>query len=306
MRWRFDDLDPQVGLFFEQELTSVREEVLRKEKKPKNGFDLLPQDDSDPDYAEEVEVRMWDSFGMAMFIADASHEFPLVDVHTTKEKYPVKEFGCAYKFTFNEIRAAQALNKELETKKALAAREAIERRFNRIMFYGAPVVGLFGLLNFPHIPRRQISIKFDKSATPREVLDEMNAFVNSVFDIVEGDDTRVPDTLGMPPSQFAFIASTPWSENAGDTTILQHFEQNNYFIDEVRPVRELKSAGPNGNDVMVAFRDDEEVVSHKLVKEFTQEDPYRQSNAMLTNCTAKSGGVISDFPLEMVIGEFPK
>lgn len=304
-RWNFDDLDPQVGMYFEQELTSVRTEVKRKKKKPKNGFQVIPQDPDEPDWAETVEHRMWDIEGTGSeFISDYSDMPPMVGVNVEKDDWPVKEFGCAYQYSMQEIRKSQATGKGLDRKKAMAAREFNERLANRIMWYGAPQMGLFGLVNFPYIPRWQVSIPFDDTQTGEDILNELSAFVRSPFEITK-DEQDAPDTLLMPTTQFGYINDTPWSANAGDTTILQHFESNNWFVDEVRPVRELDGAGPNGEDVMIAYRQDSDLLEHKLVLEHTQHDPQQEGLAFVTPTTAKSGGIVSDFPFEMAIGEFP-
>ncbi|MFB6371616.1 MAG: major capsid family protein [Bradymonadaceae bacterium] len=304
-RWNFDDLDPQVGMYFEEELTSVRSEVKKKKKKPKNGFKLIPQDPDDPDWSETVEHRMWDIEGTGSeFISDYTDMPPLVGVNMEKDDWPVKEFGCAYQYSKNEIRKASSTGKGLDRKKAMAAREFNERKFNRIQWFGAPQVGLFGLLNYPYIPRWQVSIPFDNSQTGQDILNELNSFVRAPFDVTE-DEADTPDTLLMPTTQFAYINDTPWSSNAGDTTILGHFRSNNFFIDDVRPVRECNGAGPNGEDVMLAYRQEEDLVAHKLVMEHNQHDPQQEGLAFITPATAKSGGIVSDFPFEMVIGEFP-
>ncbi|MFB6373841.1 MAG: major capsid family protein [Bradymonadaceae bacterium] len=307
--WRFDNLDPQVGMFFEKELTSVQEDVYKKDKPPKNGFDELPQYTQDPEWSQEIEIRMWDTAGLAEFMADYASDLPLVSLQTEKDQYPVRAFGAAYQYSKDEIQKASENNLDLERKKGLAAREVIERRQNRIMWFGAPVVGLFGLLNYPHIPRRQIAVKFNQNNNANTIRKELNSFINSVFDIVEGDEGLAPTKILMPPNPYTHIAGEPWNGDASgaatDTTILTHFMRNNPFVETVEPVRELKGAGPNGEDVMVAMRPDKDRQAHRAVKPFTQEDPERRNLAWRVNTWAKSGGFVSQFPLEMAIGEFP-
>lgn len=303
-RWAFDDLDEQVGLFFEQELTDIRTEVVQKKKKPRNGFELIPQNTDANDWAETVEHRMWDIEGTGSeFISDYTKMPPLVSVNTEKDDWEVKDFGCAYQYSVKEINQAQWQSKNLERRKAMAARLFNEKKANQIMWYGAPQVGLFGMANFPYTPRWFFSIPFDSSQSGQEILAEANAFVSSPFDIT-GDVQDTPDMALWPTEQFSYMANNPWS-SSNDTTILSHFNSENYYVDESRPVRELNGAGPSGQDIAIAYRQDEDLVQHKLVMEHRQMDPLREGMSFVTPCISRSGGIASDFPFEMVIGEFP-
>lgn len=306
MTSRYDSLlGPQVGVWFENDLRNVRSEVVEFEQPPRNGFEYIPQDTSEPEWIKQYEHRMYEPIGVAQFISNFIDDLPLVDISTHAEVFNARPFGCAYKYDVDEIAASQAKGMQLDRKRGMSARLVTEQKFNRIMFYGDPATQLFGLLNYPFCQRRIITVPFDSSSTPQDVLDEMNAYVNSVFNVTET--IGEPDFLGMPPAAYTYVSSRKIADT--DTTILGHFMANNPFFKEGRgevvPLHELKGAGPNGNDVMVLYRRDPLVLAHKLVRPFTQEEAQPINLAVRIPCHAKSGGIASDRPLEISIAELP-
>jgi hypothetical protein len=296
-------LDPQTGVWFENQLTDIREEVLLDQIPPRNGFLYLPQDTSVAAWAENYEHRMYEPIGIAQFIADFAEDLPLVDIATRKETFNLRTFGVAYQYNIDEIEKSKAVGMDLQGKRARAARLVTEQKFNDIMFFGDPETQLFGLVNYPYIPRRLLPYKIEEATAAQDILDMFHDLVNSIFTLTEtiGD----PDTVGLPPTQYAHIASRRIGDGT-DTKILQDFLAASPFIKEVVPMRELAGAGPNGEDLVVVYRNDSQIIEHKLAREFTQLAPQRRNLAVLTNCHAKSGGMASDRPLEMVIGELPQ
>lgn len=310
MRFRFDSLitDPRSAVFFEQQLRHIRQEVVLDQQVPLSGFKVIPQNTNIASHATQYEHRMYEPLGVARFISDYADDLPLVDIATRSEVFNLRTFGCAYQFSLEEIEASAATpGLELEKKRAMAARLVTEQKFNRIMFWGDPDTRLFGLLNYPYIPRRLLDVKFSyETSDPHDILNELNELVNSIFDLTET--TGYPDYMGMPPAAYTHIASRALREGS-DTTILQHFMMNNPFFKDggtVEPLQELKGAGPDGEDLIFVGRRDENLFSHALARPFTQLAPEARNLAIITNCHAKSGGVACDRPLELVIGELKK
>lgn len=305
--WRFDGiLDPETGIWFENDLRDVREEIVEDAQPPRNGFRFIPQDTDVAEWAETYEHRMFEPIGVAEFIANWADDLPLVDISNRAEVFNVRTFGCAYKFSLDEIAKSRATGMNLDRKRAMAARLITEQKFNRIMFFGDSTTQLFGLLNYPFAPRFLIPVSFDENSTPDAILNAMNSQVNAIFNLTET--IGEPDFFGLPPAEYAHVSSRRIGDGT-DTTILMHFENNNPFFKggrgEVVPLHELKGAGPNGENVSVVYRRDPLVLGHKMVMEFRQLAPQERNLAILTNTWAKSGGIASDRPLEISIGEFP-
>jgi len=101
------------------------------------------------------------------------------------------------------------------------------------------------------------------TATPMEVLGDMNAALLNVFN--QTNTTAIADTLLLPWSKFFFISTTPMSDNDSQT-ILQWFMANNVYTAstgqplKVRGVRQLDTAGAGGVARLIAYRNSPEVL----------------------------------------------
>ena len=301
--WRFDSLTPSIGIFFEDELRATREEILEDSRPPLNGFATIPQANDIPEWANSYEHQMYEVIGVAEFISDYADDLPNVDIAGRSETFNARAFGCAYKFSNDEIAKSQALGKGIDRKRARAARVITEQKFNRIMFYGDPETLLWGLFNSPYVPRYVSSVPFDATSDSGDILAEMNAIWNTPF--LTTETVSRPDFMGMYPEGYTYVSDTPWSASAGDTTILEHFRKSHPEA-RVEVVRENAGAGPNGEDLITVYPMDEDVFAHKMIRPFTQEAPQDKNLAQITNCHAKSGGIAADRPLEMVIAEIPR
>lgn len=300
---RLDQLyGPVAGAHFRRELEFVRGRVLEAKIPAQNGTLFIPQVADVEVWADSYVHRMIEFIGQAQFISDYADDLPLVDLSAREDVYKIKTIGVAYQFSRKEIQRSAASATSLSNSKAQAARTAIEQKLNRIQWYGDPSAGLFGFLNFPYIPRYLANETFDGSTTPSDALAELNAIAN-----VPGlltDTVADPDTMLVAPEIYNYIATTPLGSGS-DTTILAHFLNNNPQIREVVNTRELRGAGPNGENLIVAYRRSQDNIQHTLVEPFTQLAPQEKNLAVITNCVAQTGGVVSDYPRELVIAEIP-
>ena len=305
--FRFDSLlGETAGIFFDRELVSVRAEVIEEERPPKNIFDFFAQDTSKDPWANQYEHRMYDITGVAQFIGDYADDLPLADVAGREEVFNMRAFGCAYRWSIDEIQASSALGRQLDRKRVRAAMVITEEKFNRIGFYGDPATLLFGWCNYPYIPRRVSAVQFVAGTAAQTKLDEMNAAVNSIF----GRTSTVgkPNLYLMSPNAYTDV-STDRLDSSSDSTVLDHFLRTNPFFKNgqgrVEPLHELAGAGPNGEDIDIIGSDNPMVGAHVLARPFTQEQPQPRNLAIVTPCHAKSGGVALDRPLEFLICERP-
>jgi len=177
----------------------------------------------------------------------------------------------------------------------------MEEKMNQIMVYGDPVAKLFGWFSFPNTPRL-ISPLGINGGTPATVLALMNSWASSIHDLTET--VAAPTRMSMAPSDFNYISTTPLDLTGGsETTILKHFLGNNPYIKAVRPVIECKGAGPLGGNIVVV--DSEDTFAHKLVMPFTQFAEQARNFKYVIPAMGRSGGTVTDFPLEGLVVELP-
>lgn len=305
-KYRFDNLLGQTaGIFFERELVDVRTEVVEEVRPPRNIFEHFAQDTSKDPTRNQYEHRMFDYVGAAQFIGDYADDLPLVDLAGREEVFNMRAFGCAYRYSQDEIELSAKLGRQLDRKRAMAARIVTEEKFNRIGFYGDPAQLLFGWCNYPYIPRRVSSVQFVAGTNADTMLAELHAVVNSIFGTT--NTVGEPNLYLMSPNAYTQVATKRLPDS--DTTVLKQFlDTNPMFMGgkgKVEPCHELAGAGPEGEDIDIVGTDDPMVGAHVLAREFTQLDPQPRNLAILTNCHAKSGGVALDRPQEFVIAERP-
>jgi len=302
--WRIDanGISPELASFTKRQLEYVRTEVLLKEPAPLTGREVIPQGTDIPAYKDFYVHEMYEMLGVAEFIADAADDLPLADVGVSEETFNARSFGCAYKHTFEEMEKSQAEGMNITTKRANAARRAIEELMNQIMWFGSPTEDLFGFVNFPDVPRVLLNHAIGPTVSQSNIRQMLNSFINDTFKITKQN--AMPDTLGMATDPYTHIHSEPRSQD-NNTTIADYLKDKNPFLSEIKPIREFDGAGPNGEDLIAVLDSREDTVEHKLFREFTQRPPQTDNLATVTNCVAKSGGTVFNYPMRAAIGEVP-
>lgn len=109
------------------------------------------------------------------------------------------------------------------------------------------------------------STKF-KDKTAVQILRDMNGIINSVSK--QTNDVENPNTLVLPPDQYNYIASTPYSDIVADS-ILSVFKRNNPDV-TVLKANELAGAGVGGLDMMIAYVKDADHQTLEVPLPFTQ------------------------------------
>lgn len=303
--------NPDLAAFTERELEYVREEVLQKKQRELAGEELIPQVGDVPAYQEKYVHQMYELLGRAEFVGDDVEDFPLVDFSLSEEVFNIRKLGVAYKHTMDEIEKSEALGRGLDTKRANAARRAMELKLNEIMWYGDQRQQLFGALNYPDSPHVVLSNTIDDTTNPDVIKDMLTDLLTSIYSAT--NQTAEPDSIWLPTEAYFHIVDTELNPSGGgDSTIMEWIVEKHPFIesmDDIRNVQELDNAGPNDNDLIVVGRmqdgDSDNVLQHKMVKPFKQRAPQTRNEAVITNAVAKTGGCASDFPQEFLVAEVP-
>jgi hypothetical protein len=187
---------------------------------------------------------------------------------------------------------------------AEAAREAMLRQENNIAFSGDATHGLVGLFTDPNIPTVTV---VDPGAgtewtakTGRQMVDDMCSCVNAIPE--NTGDVEAPTRLLLPTAQYN-LAHCTRMEDGTDTTALNYFLQNNPYVREVMPVRELTGAGTGGADVMVAYDPQLSKLRMNIPMEIEQLPPQEIDTCVKVIYRLKSGGLTVHKPLSLNICE---
>jgi len=307
-------LDANESIFFARELEFVKSRSYDKKYAQLKARLLIPVSSEAEPWADAIVYESFDQLGMARMIVGYSDDLPRADVQGQQFINPVKSLGCSYGYSVMEIRKSQAKGKNLEQRKANAAKRAILQTENDLAFLGDTKTGFKGLLNHSNVPF--IVIPADNTATDTEwvdangialktapqILRDLHMMANAVVNQTKG--VEQPDTLLLPRTRYLYIASTPFTNNdSAGKTILQMFLEQSEFIKNVEWLNELETASATGGRRAMAYRRDPEAVSLEIPQDFEQFDPQPRNLEFVVPCHSRFGGVLFYYPLSAVYAD---
>jgi hypothetical protein len=300
------NLDAAGDIFFARQLEFVQARVYEFQYPALKAYQYIPINYNIPAGAEYVTATGFQSVGRARIINSYADDLPEAGILGTQLTNPVVSIGESYRYSHQEIRAAQYANIALDLRLAEAARRANDQLVNNLAITGDAQTGMTGLVNNPNVP--VVTVPADgtggntewSTKTPEQILRDLNLIVNQI--VVNSNGVEMPDTLLLPLAQYTLIASTPRS-SFSDMTILQYFLLNNQFITRVDWLAQLAGAGVNGSDVMIAYERNENKLAMQIPMPFTQYPPQERNLEFVIPCESRYGGVTIYYPLSMVIGE---
>lgn len=300
------NMDDAGDIFFARQLEVVQQKIYEFEYPPYKAFTLIPITYDIPAGAEFWTVTGYQSVGRARIIESYADDLPEAGILGVQLTNKIVSIGDSYRYSHQEIRAAQFANLALPTRLALSARRAVDQLINQLALLGNPATGLYGWLNNPNIPTQTVpadgvgNVTQWEFKTPDQILRDMNLIVNQIF--VNSNEVEQPNTLVLPTEQYTLVASTPRSPNS-DTTILNYFLMNNPFITRVESLPQLAGAGVGGADVMIAYDRSEDKFVMGIAMPFTQYAPQERNLEFVIPCEARFAGVSIYYPYSMLIGE---
>jgi len=296
---RFDAggrMDAPTSAFFANQLETIRPKVVDIVYPEFTGRALVPINNSINPGATEYTYRWYDHVGAAKFITDYATDLPRVDVKGTEESVKFHNIGDSYGWSLQEIETSRYTGTALDTKKAAAAKRAIEQLIDDTLTVGEANRGLLGLFNQPISGASAVGTYTNTAgsfatADPVDVLDELNAAILAAR-AATLDAERITDIV-MPLS-MAGIATRRME--AGDSvTILKAFQETAPGVTVTFHVG-LETAGASNTRRIVMYNKSPDKVEGMIPREFTQEAPEYQSLQVVTACHARVGGVVVYYP----------
>jgi hypothetical protein len=294
------------GVFFSRQLELIEPEILRRKTPALNGLVLFPPKTDVPEGAEKYTRRMYGHSGEAAYGGDAADNFPLANAQAESEDSVIlQRVKAGYQYSTDDLAAVEMARRtgqtiQLDVERGIAARKMIETKLNQIVWKGSREHGHFGVLNHPGIPRRAMP-NASTAAT-----DTLFADLGALFMSVKSNTLEVeqPDRLIL--ASKIYNAFSLKIRGYTDTTLLDLLAKALGIPREnIKSAWELNGAGDGGGDAVIVDRKDEWIMSHIISVFFRQEPVQRVNYAYKVPCSAKSGGMMSSYPLGMVIGSFP-
>lgn len=288
-------MDAAESAYISRQLEFMRQGVMEVQYPELKGARLVPIDTNVDPGAASYTYQTSDFIGKALVTSDLATEPPRADVKGGESNQVIRSIIIAYGYSIQEARAAMFAKTPLIPRRAMAARDIMERTIDDIWFLGHLVMGLKGLLNQSNtttytVPNGTLGTKNFESKTPDEVVADLNGAVNKV--VTDSKEVFQPDTMILPLSSYTYI-STKRMGDGDSSTILQHFLKNTPYIKTVEATHKLESNATDwtGKRGMV-YRKDPNYIAGLLPQPFEQLPPQATAYELITPCHARCGGVV--------------
>lgn len=253
----------------------------------------IPQDTSVPAGAESILYRQYDRVQNAKIVADFADDIPFADVIAREFPIPIKTVGTAFKYSLRDLEHSAFSGVPLDSMKAAAARDSIERELDDIACVGRPEVGLLGLINNPNVDVIGVDTAngqtlWNPTKTSTGIIADLAKISNYV--VTKTNQIYGVNTILMGVPLFQLIKNMPYSPNS-DRTVLEWFKSNNPGV-EIDGWNKLNTANAAGTGPrIVAYFKDPRVLQEKNPLPFTQLPPQAKAMAFVVYCRALTAGV---------------
>jgi hypothetical protein len=299
---------PQMGgmredesLYAARELDYVKSRTYDRKLPPMKGLLLVPQSTEVPEWAETFTYRYYDQVGMAKIVANYADDLPRADVMGAEKTVRVKDIGDSYGYSIPEIRAALANRSNLPTRKASAARRAVDVKLNQIAMVGDRPYGLYGLTNHPNIGLTVLPN--GNWSNPATTADQILADCDAMYDAVrlQSKGVHTPNYFALPSAQHSLLFSKRLPDGIGKT--VGEFFKGKHPGLTIEEVAELATASNNHGPLAVMYERSEDNLSMENPMPFNQLPAQARNLELVVPCLARTAGVTVYYPLALTKSE---
>jgi hypothetical protein len=306
---RLDQLDAAENIFFGRELEAILKEQFNQEYATLMGRQMVQCAPFEVErHKKTFTYRSFKSYGKAKEISDDGDDLPAVGLSGTETTGKIKAYGASFGYSIDELEAAAALGRPLDSSLAVAARDTLEQYLDDIIAIGDPNnAQVLGLLNQSNTLTATPKTKAATGttwcnpdgtlrATSDEILGDLNAAAMKAK--VATKEVEMCRRIVMPTLQYVAISTNPRSSTS-DTTILEFFLANHKGM-EVMSWERIAAAGAAGADRLLAYDPNPRKVRCVLPVDFEMQAPQLKNYRYRINCRLKTGGVYSPYPNSIV------
>lgn len=233
------------------------------------------------DIPEHAETYMYDRYerqGSAKRSAAGADDVPYVDNDKERISQKVISIENGFKIEKQELRAARANNRNVDTEKAETARRFVAENENDLVFLGDSNLNVPGLVNADGINTYDVPEDSDADGPAWEFKtgQEIIADIREARAKVNKEDGYSADTLILPSTQYEMLAK-PYNDYNSET-IMTYLMQQGWF-DQILEISYLEGADPDGsNDCGLILDTASSNMQLGLSIDFQREEPYRLPN----------------------------
>jgi hypothetical protein len=295
-------LDANESAFFASELNAVKAQTYDARYPQLKATQLIPIPAPQDSGADTITWRSFDRVGQAKIVADYAKDYPRVDVYGKENKVAVRDIGDSYGYSLKEIRRAMMAGNQLNARKALAARHAIETKINKLSWFGDSDWQMQGFINYPGIQHAVPSgansaAKKWNGKSADDILKDIQACITQVSETTNG--VEAVNAMILPIAQYNLLAFMPYGANK-DRTLLTWIRENYPMLTTIEWVTELKGAGEDGEDIAMFYVRDEMHVTNEIIVPFEQFAPQQDGLDFKVLCQATYAGIINYYPMATI------
>lgn len=301
----FDGVE-DASVFFARELDYIKSKSYDKIYPEFTALNNFPITHEVPEGAESMTYYSYEKTGMAVIISNYATDLPRADVKGRPTTAMIKSIGDSYGYSIQEMRASRMAGKSLDTRKAEAARYAIDRKTNEIAFAGDKEHNIMGILSKDNnIPLYTLATVQSKTAWKDKSAAEILADINGMFAYQSKitQDVERADTLAIPPAQYIDI-STRQIPNTG-YTVKKFLLENAPYLKEIISAPELsaanKTTNPYDSDVALLFTNSADKFSLEIPMAFYQYPLQNRNLEVIVPCEERVAGIVLYYPLSALI-----
>ena len=303
---RFDDAEA-ASVFFARELDYIKSRSYDKLYPEFNALANFPITHEVPEGAETMTYYSYERVGMASIISSYATDLPRADVSGKPTTAMIRSIGASYGYSVQDMRSSRFAGKSLDTRRAEAARYAIDRTVNAIAWAGDKNHNLMGMLSEDNnIPLYTLSTTTGGSTswmekTASEILYDINGMFR--FQARLTQDVERADTLALPSSVYIDI-STRQIPNTG-YTVAKFLMENAPYLKKIVPCAELEAGNtetnPYGQNVALLYTNSAEKFTLEIPMAFYQYPLQPRNLEIIVPCETRVAGIILYYPLSALI-----
>lgn len=272
-------------VFLKQQLNHVLDLAFQQSFPALKARNFIPVNRSIPPAAETISARIWDSYGEARVLNPNADDFPSVSVGQREAYAAIKSLGCFFDYSVMDLRRSELAGTGLDSKLAVAARQTIESKIDKLAVSGDERFGIKGLCNHEGIESHNVGKWFDDKGKALKAPEQMLADINGMITAIAENTNNIllPDTLLLPVKHFAYLAQTPYSSHS-QVTALNYILSNNPYIKNIDSWVHLKNQ-------CIIYPRTPQALEMYIPLEFEMLEPQAVGMNIRIHCHARFGGV---------------
>jgi hypothetical protein len=274
---------------FAQALEALQAKFVDKRYRAYKAKEFIPMSTGIPAGAETVAAIGFDGTGEATILASYGEDVPLVDTHARKMLTPVVGYAAAWRLTLQQSNASAMSGLPIDDKGLMTAKRVCSQKEDELLSVGDATLNIQGLLSVTGATTNNLTNGNWNAATAAQIIQDVHDAMADVR-LATGQ-LFEPTHMIVPTDQYARIKELPRFADSGPTVL--EWLEDKYDLTISKWWRCDAAHSPSGNDTLVLYSKDDEVVTGYAPILPEQLPPEYRSLYYLTVVHGRCGGVNS-------------